>query len=760
MPPAIPPHPLDPALPVYGYAPADPAAPPAVSIITPYYNTGPIFLDTIRSVLRQSLQQWEWIIVNDGSDDRAALQVLAPLRASPDPRIRVVDQPNRGLAAARNAGVAASRAPLLFFLDSDDLIAPTALEQLAWSLASHPGSACAAPWCATFGTEHVVWRRGFDARHTFPHDNVVSPNVMLRRTAFDRVGGFNEQLQRYAGLEDYELWVRLAAAGLWGHDVREVLLWLRRKPRQAYTSYHWSFHDDRSALRRLRGELRARYPDLFRNGPPPPPGDPAPLLEAHALMTLDAPFANRLQPPQGRGILVLAPWVEIGGADRFGIDLVAGLRARGCRVTVCLLRLSANPWIEEMRRAAGELFNLPACIVPADYPRFLRYLIESRAISTILVHNDLLAYRLLPFLRAHCPHASIMDFLHLEQEQYHGGMPRAALEHSALIDLHLTASQHLRCWMIERGADPARVEPCTINIDTQRWRPDPVTRIQVRAELGLNPDQPVILFAGRLAPQKQPRLAVEVLRMLARRGMPFTCLVVGDGPDMRWMRRFVRRHRLGGHVRLFGAQPSGRVRDLMAASDLFLLPSAHEGIALTLYEAMAMGVVPVAADVGGQRELVTPECGVLIPPGNDQAAQYADALQHLLADPERRAVMAAAARARVVERFDRQQMLDRMLALISRADTLAAEAPRPPVDPGTGLAAASLAIEYFRFREGLLELAPVSLARMLRWSSAWPALQRLSRARILLNLADRRVYVARREVMWRIKRLLGRPYNQ
>jgi len=186
-----------------------------------------MFLDTIASVLRQSLQQWEWIIVNDGSDDAATLRVLDALRAVNDLRVRVVDQPNRGLPAARNAGVAISRAPLLFFLDSDDLIAPTALEQLAWALTAYPASACAASWCATFGTEHIVWRRGFDARYTFPHDNVVSPNVMLRRTAFERVGGFDESL--HDGLEDYEFWVRLADAGMWGRDVREALVWIRRK---------------------------------------------------------------------------------------------------------------------------------------------------------------------------------------------------------------------------------------------------------------------------------------------------------------------------------------------------------------------------------------------------------------------------------------------------------------------------------------------------------------------------------------------------
>src|SRR5207253_6957413 len=111
-----------------------------------------------------------------------------------------------------------------------------------------------------------------------------------------------------------------------------------------------------------------------------------------------------------------------------------------------------------------------------------------------------------------------------------------------------------------------------------------------------------------------------------------------------WLRYFVRWHRLGGHVRLLGDVPHQRVRELLTASDLLLLPSEREGIALTLYEALATGVVPVAADVGGQRELVTPECGVLVPHGAHELAAYVDALQQLIEDPARRAQMAQAGR--------------------------------------------------------------------------------------------------------------------
>ena len=90
---------------------ADPAAPPAVTIVTPFYNTGAIFHETARSVFRQSFQQWEWLIVNDGSTRPEALAILDEYRHLDDPRIRVIDLPtNQGPSAARNRAFREARA--------------------------------------------------------------------------------------------------------------------------------------------------------------------------------------------------------------------------------------------------------------------------------------------------------------------------------------------------------------------------------------------------------------------------------------------------------------------------------------------------------------------------------------------------------------------------------------------------------------------------------------------------------------------------
>ncbi len=123
-----------------------------------------------------------------------------------------------------------------------------------------------------------------------------------------------------------------------------------------------------------------------------------------------------------------------------------------------------------------------------------------------------------------------------------------------------------------------------------------------------------------------------------------------------------------------------------------------EGIAITIFEAMAMGVVPVGADVGGQQELVTPDCGVLIRPGTpqEQAGAYADALEKLIQSPETRATKGAAARERVASRFTIEQMGERMDHLMLEARQARRTRPGPAPLPGFEIECAVQAIEYNR----------------------------------------------------------------
>jgi glycosyltransferase involved in cell wall biosynthesis len=320
----------------------------------------------------------------------------------------------------------------------------------------------------------------------------------------------------------------------------------------------------------------------------------------------------------------------------------------------------------------------------------------------VLVSHSELGYLLLPYLRAFCLGPTYIDFCHNVEEYWkNGGYPQMSAGSHEQLDLTMVSSQHLKQWMVRRGAPAERIEVCYTNIDPEEWQPDRQVRAKTRQELGISDEIPVILYAGRLCRQKQPKVFAQVMKQLHERGLEFRALVAGGGENRAWLESFMLRRHLREQVRVLGSASRERMRALMMTADIFFLPSAWEGIALTMYEAMACGLTVIGADVGGQRELVTKGCGVLFPPSEEkvEVQQYTDTLAEFLADPGRRAVMGQQARSRICEHFRLEGMGDRMLALFEEARFLRPAHPRPAVSPGLGLACATQAVEYMRLHQ-------------------------------------------------------------
>ncbi len=180
----------------------------SASIIIPTYNRCDFVCEAIDSVRKQTFEDFELIVVDDGSTDGTESAV----RDIDDPRLRYMRQPNRGVSAARNVGVANSCGPLIAFLDSDDLWLP---EKLAVQLRFMEQN----PEVSICQTEELWHRKGRRVNPKVKHQKrsgwifadclplcIVSPSaVMMRRDAFDALGGFDEGL---AACEDYDLWLR------------------------------------------------------------------------------------------------------------------------------------------------------------------------------------------------------------------------------------------------------------------------------------------------------------------------------------------------------------------------------------------------------------------------------------------------------------------------------------------------------------------------------------------------------------------------
>lgn len=157
-------------------------------------------------------------------------------------------------------------------------------------------------------------------------------------------------------------------------------------------------------------------------------------------------------------------------------------------------------------------------------------------------------------------------------------------------------------------------------------------------------NRPVVLTIARLDQQKGHQFLLQAVRQ-----MPDAVFVLaGDGPARQELQAQVQAQAIADRILFLGHRVD--VADLLAACDLFVLPSIYEGLPLAILEAMAAGRAVVATAVGGVPEAVLDgQTGLLVPPGNPDA--LADAVRSLLSDPARAARMGTAGKARVQQHF-------------------------------------------------------------------------------------------------------------
>lgn len=196
---------------------------PTVAIIVPCYNQGRFLGDALDSVRAQTFGDFEIVVVDDGSTEPATIEAIDRLS---DPRLRVVRTANRGLAAARNAGIAAASARFILPLDADDRIAPTFLEKAVPLLEADPKLGIVSCEAEFFGTQQGRWALRPFRFPEFLLRSSLFATALFRRADWNQVGGYSEEM--IYGYEDYDFWLSLIAAGREVHRIPEVLFFYRR----------------------------------------------------------------------------------------------------------------------------------------------------------------------------------------------------------------------------------------------------------------------------------------------------------------------------------------------------------------------------------------------------------------------------------------------------------------------------------------------------------------------------------------------------
>jgi glycosyltransferase involved in cell wall biosynthesis len=235
---------------------------PRIAVIVPAYGVAPYLPEALDSLVAQDLQDWEAVVIDDGSPDDAA-GAVAPYLG--DPRMRFLSTGNRGVSAARNTAIAATRAPLVALLDGDDRLRPHYLSTMVATLDADPEAVFATCDALIFGSGAKVGRLVADGSSRAPIGTIAtvldrSFNVYcgttFRRSAFDRTGGFDVTMR---GSEDLDLWVRLLIEN-GGHAryVDDVLGDYRARPRSASANTLTMLHGEHRVYAKAEAALGDR----------------------------------------------------------------------------------------------------------------------------------------------------------------------------------------------------------------------------------------------------------------------------------------------------------------------------------------------------------------------------------------------------------------------------------------------------------------------------------------------------------------------
>jgi glycosyltransferase involved in cell wall biosynthesis len=210
-----------------------------------------------------------------------------------------------------------------------------------------------------------------------------------------------------------------------------------------------------------------------------------------------------------------------------------------------------------------------------------------------------------------------------------------------------------RYYIEELGIPAQHVHVIANGVDMDQFS---VPSRESRSGLGLSTDDVVFGVVGRLEPEKDHRTLLQAFRALIDHGRPARLLVIGDGSLRGELESCSRTLGLERNVTFLGARTD--IPKVLAALDVFVLSSVHEGVPLAVIEAMGAGKPVIATDIGGLRLLVKPSInGLLVPTGNPAALEAA--MRELTLNPTLRQEMGVRSRQIARDSFSVSTMINR-----------------------------------------------------------------------------------------------------
>ena len=575
---------------------------PLISIIMPFYNDKEHIEQTINSLLNQTFPTFEILIIDDGSNDKESVEKLKEIQKL-DSRIKVHHKENGGAAVARDYGVSktAKTSKYIVFCDSDDLLNKTYLETAFWTLETNQKASWAYTDSIGFEGTEYTWNKWFDSNKMKKENDLVITS-MIKKDDFNEVEGFN--INEKNVYEDWNLWLKLIAKGHFPVHMNYYGCWYRRKAEselnRARENNERAMEIINATAKTIKGDIKAKqYPlfnynwDIIKD-------------EVKSIPSVKRSENNKIN------LLMIIPWMVMGGADQFNFDLISRLDKSKYNITI----ISTEPAVNTYRQAFEDyatVYDLSTFLDQKYWVAFINYIIEKNNINIILNTNSEFGYGMLPYLKAKHQNIPIIDYVHMEEwYNRNGGYSRDSSGVASVLDKTLVCNENSRKILIDHfGRNEKEVETVYIGVDEKKFDPSKYDRDKLKEKYNLPKDKYIMSFICRISEQKRPMLLLEVIKKLKETRDDFVVLIIGDGNLLNKMKSTAKKYNLLNNMIFMGR--TNKTDEIYDVSDLTINCSIKEGLALTAYESLAMGVPVVSSDVGGQKELIDENTGVIVP---------------------------------------------------------------------------------------------------------------------------------------------------
>jgi glycosyltransferase involved in cell wall biosynthesis len=369
-------------------------------------------------------------------------------------------------------------------------------------------------------------------------------------------------------------------------------------------------------------------------------------------------------------VWVALHWLELGGAEKFAVDLIKALPKDRYAVYLTTDVPSENPWVAAIRDDVEEILHFPEFLPGHMIGIFCEHFVRTRNVRLLHLNHSPRVYESLFHVRRFHPTLRVLQTLHIIELADNGGFPEWTLSHfGVFIDHHHVISRQLKDFLEQRWLISSDdISLIRIGVDVRRFDPGSEQRGSVRRWFAIPDDAILIGFVGRLTRQKRPLEFVRMAKLLSdqwrleSREPPLHFILVGDGTLREEVEDAIDEMHFGRVVHLMGE--TSHTRCVYKDCDLIAMPSENEGLAIVTYEAMAMCTPVFFTDVGGQSELLPRE--QLVGHAMPVAPALADRLWPYLLDAEARRALGEHQRQQVVRHHSIDENFRSMVGLYDR----------------------------------------------------------------------------------------------